>query len=179
MPIVLFSTLSNVQAQNVAVTDDDGYSAHASAMLDIKSINKGLLIPRLTTTQRNTISSPATGLLVFDTTEGKFYFYNGSGWVNNAAEGLWTKSGSNIYLGTSSDFVGIGTNTPYHPLHVRDYLVNTSGTNGAYIDVENRYPNTGAMSGIQFANSSYTGGPNFKGAIFYRARLSYGRGDLV
>jgi hypothetical protein len=178
IPIILLCTSENVQAQNVAVTDDDGYNAHASAMLDIKSIDKGLLIPRLTTTQRNAISSPATGLLVFDTTEGKFYFYNGSAWVNNAAEGLWTRSGSNLYLGSSGDFVGLGTNGPDHKLHVAHYVANTTGTDGAFIDVQNLYTGYGAMSGIQFSNGSLSDN-NFKGAIFYHDRLTYGRGDLV
>ncbi len=48
-------------SQSIAITDDNGYSADASAMLDVKSITKGMLVPRLTTTQRNDVSSPATG----------------------------------------------------------------------------------------------------------------------
>jgi uncharacterized protein (TIGR02145 family) len=39
-----------------------------SAMLDIQSTSKGLLPPRMTTAERNAISNPATGLLVFNTT---------------------------------------------------------------------------------------------------------------
>ena len=53
-----------------------------SAKLDIKSTTRGLLIPRMTLTQRNAIPSPATGLLLFqtDNTPG-FYFYSGSAWT--------------------------------------------------------------------------------------------------
>lgn len=60
---------------------------HASAMLDVSSVNKGLLLPRMTTGQRNAISNPAHGLLVFDTGLNGLVFYNGSGWVpvSNAA----------------------------------------------------------------------------------------------
>ncbi|MGM0409066.1 MAG: hypothetical protein ACQERU_13880, partial [Bacteroidota bacterium] len=65
-------------AQNIAVTDDETYVADSSAMLDVKSLTKGLLVPRLTSTQRNAIISPATGLLVFDTTLERFYFYDGT-----------------------------------------------------------------------------------------------------
>ena len=43
-------------------------SPDPSAMLDIDSVDKGLLTPRMTTAQRDAITSPATGLLVFDTT---------------------------------------------------------------------------------------------------------------
>ena len=55
----------------------------ASATLDISSSTKGLLIPRMTNAQRNLISSPATGLMIYQTdgTVG-FYYYNGNSWVN-------------------------------------------------------------------------------------------------
>lgn len=52
-----------------------------SAVLDIASTTKGMLIPRVTTTQRDAISSPATGLLVYNTTTSAFNFYNGSSWA--------------------------------------------------------------------------------------------------
>jgi len=55
----------------------------ASAVLDIQSSSndKGILIPRITQAQRNPISSPATGLMIFQT-DGNvgFYFYDGSSW---------------------------------------------------------------------------------------------------
>ena len=58
----------------------------ASAALDITSTTKGLLIPRMTETQRDAISSPATGLMIYQTdgTVG-FYYYNGSSWSEVAA----------------------------------------------------------------------------------------------
>ncbi len=52
-----------------------------SAMLDVKSTNKGLLVPRMTQNQIVAINAPANGLLVFCTTDNKFYAYvSGSGW---------------------------------------------------------------------------------------------------
>jgi len=58
----------------------------ASSALDITSITKGLLIPRMTKTQRDEISSPETGLMIYqkDVTVG-FYYYNGSSWAEVAA----------------------------------------------------------------------------------------------
>ena len=58
----------------------------ASAALDITSTTGGLLPPRMTTTQRDAISSPAIGLMIYQTdgTVG-FYYYNGSSWSEVAA----------------------------------------------------------------------------------------------
>ena len=64
------------QAQNIAITDDDSYNADPSAMLDVKSLTKGLLIPRLDSVQRKAISSPADGLMVYDTDYNGFYYFN-------------------------------------------------------------------------------------------------------
>jgi hypothetical protein len=58
-------------------------------MLDIKSTESGLLIPRMTESQRNNINSPATGLIIYQTdgTAG-FYYYNGSAWTAVAGSGI-------------------------------------------------------------------------------------------
>ncbi len=55
-------------------------SIAASAVLDVASTTKGALIPRMTTTQRDAISSPATGLLIYNTSLSALQFYNGSSW---------------------------------------------------------------------------------------------------
>lgn len=49
-----------------------------SAMLEVASPNKGILIPRMTTTARNSITSPATGLIVYDTDVKELFIYNTS-----------------------------------------------------------------------------------------------------
>ena len=78
--VFIFGTLE-ISAQNIVVTDKSTYTADPSAMLDVESDTKGMLIPRMTTTQRNVISNPAEGLLVYDITESSFYFRQGTGWV--------------------------------------------------------------------------------------------------
>ena len=60
----------------------DGSLPDASAILDVKSINSGLLIPRIPTTSRNLIQSPATGLLIYNTTTNNFNYYNGNFWFD-------------------------------------------------------------------------------------------------
>ncbi|MGH7975000.1 MAG: beta strand repeat-containing protein [bacterium] len=54
----------------------------ASAALDVTSTVTGFLPPRMTTTQKNAIASPATGLIVFDTTLGFLQIYNGTTWTS-------------------------------------------------------------------------------------------------
>lgn len=57
-----------------------GTTTDASAILQADSTTKGILFPRMTTTQKNAISSPATGLVVYDTTLNKLCVRAASAW---------------------------------------------------------------------------------------------------
>ena len=57
-------------------------TANASAILDIISTTKGFGLPSMTTTQKNAVSSPRAGLMVYDSTLNQASYYNGSSWVN-------------------------------------------------------------------------------------------------
>ena len=48
--------------------NEDGSTPDSSAILDVSSSNKGLLIPRMTETERDAISNPAVGLMIYNTT---------------------------------------------------------------------------------------------------------------
>jgi hypothetical protein len=97
-------------SQSLAV-NTDGSVADATAMVDIKSTTKGLLIPRLTTAQRTGIGTPATSLMVYDTDLNQYYYYNGTAWtVFATTANYWTLSGSNLYNNAGTQ-VGIGTAT--------------------------------------------------------------------
>lgn len=56
----------------------------ATAVLDVSSTTQGMLTPRMTTTQRNAIASPANGLMVYDTTLKSFYYYDltATSWIS-------------------------------------------------------------------------------------------------
>ena len=56
-------------------------SPNASSTMEIASTTKGFLPPRMTTTQKNAIASPATGLMVYDTTLNLISVYNGTTWI--------------------------------------------------------------------------------------------------
>jgi hypothetical protein len=53
---------------------------NASAIAEMNSTNQGFLPPRMTTTQRNAIVSPASGLQIYNSTTGCLNFYSGSAW---------------------------------------------------------------------------------------------------
>ncbi|HBF87027.1 MAG TPA: hypothetical protein DDX39_00185 [Bacteroidales bacterium] len=121
--LIAHCTLTIALAQNIAITDDDAYTAKPSAMLDVMSTTKGMLVPRLTTAQRTAVASPATGLLVFDTDAGSFYFYNGTSWVNltsgNASGILGYTAPDKVYLTDANDKLGVGTIAPNNKLDIR------------------------------------------------------------
>ncbi len=61
-------------------TNNASITVDASAVVQLDSTTKGFLPPRMTTTQVNAISSPATGLVVYNTTLNQICFYNGTAW---------------------------------------------------------------------------------------------------
>ena len=73
-----FFLFLGISASAQVAINSDNAIPDPSAMLDIKSTNKGLLIPRLDSAQRVAIAGPASGLLVYQTNgvDG-FYFFNG------------------------------------------------------------------------------------------------------
>jgi hypothetical protein len=79
--MILFLLIAQTYLNAQVAINKDGSQPDASAMLDIKTTDGGLLIPRMTTTQRSAISSPAEGLLVYDTDTKSFWFYNNTAWT--------------------------------------------------------------------------------------------------
>ncbi|WP_452229747.1 hypothetical protein [Lacinutrix sp. MEBiC02404] len=111
----------------------------ASAMLDLTSTSKGMLAPRMTSTQRIAIVSPATGLLVYDITTSAFYFYNASDWVKMDSEKRdnhkLIKSAADLSdelaAGGGSEYL-LTTNTLYE-INGQITLAQSINLNGAYI----------------------------------------------
>lgn len=84
---------------------------NASSILDISSTSKGLLVPRMTKAQKDAIVSPATGLLIYQTTNNAgFYYYDGSAWsivapksANRSLNNLTTPTAVNVDLLPGTD----------------------------------------------------------------------------
>ncbi len=62
---------------NSIAINTTGASPHNSAILDISSTTKGVLLPRTTT---GSVTSPANGLIIYNSTTKKFSHFNGSSW---------------------------------------------------------------------------------------------------
>ena len=142
--------LSGLHAQNIGI-NATGERPDASAILDIKSDAKGLLIPRLTQSQKFGIVSPAIGLTVYQTdgSQPGFYVWNGSGWwkLAQSSENLWFafNNGSIITAGVGN----VGINTSQVPIN--SLQIGNDGGYSAYDFVIGR--NSQAMAIYQ--------GPNF------------------
>lgn len=65
---------------NLMLQNGGTYTDSITALLQLSSTTKGLLPPRMTTSQKNAISSPAEGLIVYDITLHKLCLYTGSAW---------------------------------------------------------------------------------------------------
>lgn len=58
-----------------------------SAVLEMNSTTKGFLLPRMNTGNRNSISSPAQGLFIYETTSNALWYFNGAGWIKVISDG--------------------------------------------------------------------------------------------
>ncbi|MFH1120700.1 MAG: hypothetical protein V1775_12835 [Bacteroidota bacterium] len=162
--IIILLTGISVNAQ-VSI-NTDGSIPDNSAMLDVKSTNKGILLPRLTLTERDAIVNPATGLMIYQTDNSSGFYYNSGtnaspSWVMNSSGTGWGLTGNS---GTSagSDFIGTTDNVPL-TFKINNEL---SGT----ID------QTNTSLGYQSLNSNTSGNyntANGSGALYSNTTGSY------
>ncbi len=135
--------------QGVAL-NTSGANAHQSAGLDIQFDNKGLLIPRLSTSERSAITSPANGLQIYNTTINCFEFFNGSAWkILSCGCDLPATTVTGTHLPSQTEIVWNWNTVP----DATGYKYNT--TNNYYSATDNGNNTTFTQSGLT-CNTAYT-----------------------
>jgi len=141
-----------------------GASADNSAILDVQSDTLGMLIPRLTKTQRNAIATPATGLMIFQTDDTVgFYYYTGSQWATIGAEAVSINDLSDGRTGGQSVFLGEGAGED------DDLTINNNVFVGYHAGSYNTTGNGNCAVGSYALSVNHTGGANI--AIGHNALL--------
>jgi hypothetical protein len=107
--ILLILSFSNnkIAAQSMGISSTS-ITPDASSILEMRTTTKGVLIPRMTTAERDLISSPANGLMIYNTSTSRFNFHNGSTWVifvSDSAAYLSVDAGSTLTTSSTSDVV--------------------------------------------------------------------------
>ncbi len=116
-----------LQASAQVAINADGSSADVSAALDVKSVEKGFLPPRMTKAQRNAILSPVPGLLIYQTNETPgYYYFTGIAWIGIIGTGTGAITTSSLIDcdGNTYPIVSIGNQvwmaTNLHVTHYRN-----------------------------------------------------------
>jgi hypothetical protein len=134
--VALYFITTTSQAQNVGIGTT---SPDASAMLDITSSSKGLLIPRVT--QANRPVTPATGLLIYQTDGAAgFYYYDGAAWkmISNQTNGITSTATNGQVMVSNANGNGTGSSSLFWNTAIGQLRVNsqndgtTTGTNGGF-----------------------------------------------
>ena len=90
--IVTHLNFSQIHAQSIGINTS---KPDNSAVLDIRSNTRGLLIPRTSSASRMAVVNPANGLMLYDTTVSSFWFYNGNAWSEMTTTGnVWSTAGN-------------------------------------------------------------------------------------
>ena len=121
---------------SVAQTGIGTTTPDVSAKLDISSTTKGLLVPRMTATERGAIATPAKGLLIYQT-DGEAGFYVNTGtsssivWTRINMD--WTRSGNDISytignISTTGNLTGGNANTST----ISGFAANVATITGGY-----------------------------------------------
>jgi len=172
LTLFVFVLVINVVRSQTVVTDTAGYtSADASAVLDVRSTTKGLLLPRLTATQRSGMASPANGLIVYQSSGSTgLYLRNNGSWEKLGTFSLpsltsgsvlfsdgttISQDNSNFYWDNTNKRLGIGT-SPGYRLHA---LLSSSGAENwlSYFNVSGGTTDNRAVTGYAHGTTTNYG----------------------
>lgn len=117
----------------------------ASAALIVNSTTQGFLMPRMTSTQKNAIATPTTGLMVYDSTNTAPSYYNGTSWVNLGTGGVIDGDKGDITVsGSGSVWTIDSTAVTYSKIQnvaANSFLANATGSSATVQEIAtNRIP---------------------------------------
>jgi len=168
-------------------------AGNSSAKFEVQSTTQGFLMPRMDSTQRNLINTPATGLQIYNTNTNAFNYYNGTAWtaIGGGGGGMaiggsitGATAGSVLFAGTSGVLaqdnaklfwnntnkrLGIGTTSPTAPLDIAQTQNETGALDALFIQ---------DLSNIQ-ANLTIKGGTGSTDARIKLASLSPSLGGAI
>jgi hypothetical protein len=148
--ILSFAMLIILGANAQLKVGDNPTTINASAILEIESTYQGLLLPRMTTAQRDaSIKSPTAGLIIYNTsTNALEVSISGSLWLN-----ILTGATTAVASGTTTSVggIGVGTSTP----NANAVLDVTSTTKGVLLPRLSSDP-TGVAGMVYYNTTSNT-----------------------
>ncbi len=171
--IILAALFFNTQTANCQNTFPASGSAgigtaapDASSALEIKSTTKGLLIPRMTQTQRDAITTPAKGLMIYQTNSGPgIYYFNGTVWKAAAPAGV-NRTLSNLLAPTAINADLLPANTG-----ANDLGSSTANWRTAYLNAGVfKSATAGTILSLQAPSpeiSFYDGSGTYQGYVWY------------
>lgn len=158
LQVGMVGSTDTLQANGYVLIDKStaiGGGIAASALLNITSTTKGILLPRMSTAQMLAISSPATGLTVFNTDSNKFYYYASSTWIQLGTTSGWSLTG-NSGINPATNYIGTTDDS--------SLIFKVGGVKSGEIASTNTTINTGFGYGALAANPSGNANSAFGGA---------------
>ena len=147
---------ANTYSQNVAINNDASLPDN-SAILDIKSGTKGLLIPRMNTAAIAAIVNPAKGLLILDTAKNQLLVNMGTpalpNWQTIVASSGWGLSGNNG-IDSATNFIGT--------LNTKPLIMRVNNVRSGYLDTITSNTSFGFRALDSFTNGKWNTAVGFK-----------------
>lgn len=156
--LLLLAILTGIIArtQNIAINNDASLPDN-SALLDIKSSTKGILIPRMHTNGITAIINPAKGLLVLDTAKNQLMVNMGTpsvpNWQTVVAASGWGLSG-NTGIDSATNFIGT--------VNTRPFIIRVNNNRSGYLDTITNNTSFGFRSLEAFTTGHWNTGIGFK-----------------